>query len=332
MTRPGARVAEITSMDGPATIQDVSVPRADTATVPIEEHQPDNGHLTIDRLADDATPVEVVFVDALSVCDAERVRGPHRHDYHEVIWARSGSGCHSLDGRRVPVSERTVTLIGRGQVHQFARAKEITGAVVRFGDELLHDGAMGRADPSWLLAGCGGRVVHVPEDEVERFEAMIAALATETTRPADERSADLERHLLSVVLLWIERWYDAQRDERGEPEDASVQLYRRFARLLERDFAAHHDAAYYADALAVPPAALSQALTQVTGHSTKELVTDRVMIEAVRLLRYTDRTVGEVAYLTGFSDPLYFSRAFKRHVGVPPSAYRDRIRGATNAA
>ena len=133
----------------------------------------------------------------------------------------------------------------------------------------------------------------------------------------------LQRHLLLVLLLWIERWYDATRTERREPDDADVQLYRRFDQVLERDFARHHDAVHYADALAVPPAALSQALNRVTGRSTKELVTDRVMLEAARLLRFTDRTIGEIAFQAGFGDPLYFSRAFKRHHGHAPTAYRS---------
>ena len=132
-------------------------------------------------------------------------------------------------------------------------------------------------------------------------------------------------------MLWVERWYDAERSERPEPHDSAVQLYRRFARVLERDFATHHDAAHYADALTVPPAALSQALTQASGRSTKELVTDRVMIEAARLLRFSDRSVSEIAYLTGFGDPLYFSRAFKRHHGAAPSAFHDGARGLAPA-
>ena len=113
------------------------------------------------------------------------------------------------------------------------------------------------------------------------------------------------------------------RTERRERDDAEVQLQRRFAALLERDFRVHHDGAHYADALAVPPAALSRALSLVAGRSTKELVTDRVMLEAARLLRYTSLSVGEVAFRTGFDDQLYFSRAFKRHHGEAPMAYRE---------
>jgi AraC family transcriptional regulator, transcriptional activator of pobA len=77
----------------------------------------------------------------------------------------------------------------------------------------------------------------------------------------------------------------------------------------------------------VPPAALGRALTQVTGRSTKDLVLDRVMLEAARLLRFTDLTVQEIAFRVGFDDPLYFSRAFKRRHGEAPMAYRERTRG-----
>jgi len=155
----------------------------------------------------------------------------------------------------------------------------------------------------------------------------VDALAAEAGRPPDEHSAELQRHLLSTVLLWVERWYDASRTERRESDDAEVQLHRRFARLLEQDFARHHDAAHYADALGVPPAALSRALSQVTGRATKDLITERVMLEAARLLRFTDLTVGEVARRVGYDDPLYFSRAFKRRHGDSPQSYRERARG-----
>jgi AraC family transcriptional regulator, transcriptional activator of pobA len=282
--------------------------------------------LALDRLPDPADPVQVVALDGMQTTPDD-AREPHRHDYHELIWVREGSGRHLLDGRPVPVEPRTLTLIGRGQVHVFECARGVDGAVVRFGEELVLGGGAERAAPGWLLAGRGGRSVSVPEDEIGALEAVIGALRAETARPADPRSPELQRHLVSVLLLWIERWYDAARTERREADDAEVELHRRFAQLLERDFARHHDAAHYADALAVPPAALSRALSEVTGRTTKELITDRVMLEAARLLRFTSLSIQEIAFRTGFDDPLYFSRAFKRRQGEAPMAYRDRARG-----
>jgi AraC family transcriptional regulator, transcriptional activator of pobA len=282
--------------------------------------------LALDRLPDPADPVQVVPLDGMQTTPAD-ARDPHRHDYHELIWVREGSGRHLLDGRPVPIEPRTLTLIGRGQVHVFESARGVRGAVVRFGEELVLGGGAQRAAPGWLLAGRGGRSVSVPEDEVGALEAVIASLRAEASRPADPRSPELERHLVSVLLLWVERWYDAARTEHREADDAEVELHRRFAQLLERDFARHHDAAHYADALAVPPAALSRALSEVTGRPTKDLITDRVMLEAARLLRFTDLSIQEIAFRTGFEDPLYFSRAFKRRHGEAPMAYRDHARG-----
>jgi AraC family transcriptional activator of pobA len=285
-----------------------------------------DGGLTLDRLPDPTDPVSIHRIERLRLA-APDVREPHRHDYHELLWLRSGRGEHLLDGRPLVVRPRSLTLIGRGQVHVFTRAEDVTGVVVRFGDEALLGGAAQRATPGWMLAGRGGLTVEVPEGEAARLESIIAALEAEAGRPPDARSAELERHLLSILLLWVERWHEDTRTECRDADDAEVQLHRRFAARLEDDFASHHDAAHYAGALGVPAAALSRALNHVTGRSTKELVTDRVMLEAARLLRFTDLTVQEIGHRTGFRDPLYFSRAFKRHHGEAPQAYRARVQG-----
>jgi AraC family transcriptional activator of pobA len=285
--------------------------------------------LTLDRLADRRDPAQVVWLDGQSVGGVRRE--PHRHDYHELIWIRRGRGRHLIDGEPLAVREGTITIIGRGQVHVFERGEDLHGAVLRFKDELLL-GEVQRASMGWMLSGRCGRTVPVPESEAEPLEAVLRALERELRRPADPEAPELERHLISVVLLWIDRWYEAERMERPDVDDAEVELHRRFAKLLERDYARHHDAAYYADELRVPPAALSRALTQVTGKATKEHVLDRVMAEAARLLRFTDLTVGEVAYRVGYEDPLYFSRAFKRHSGEAPIAFRARTQGKSMPA
>jgi AraC family transcriptional activator of pobA len=285
-----------------------------------------DGGLTLDRLPDPAEPVQVLPLEGVTSSPAD-AREPHRHDYNELIWIRSGSGHHLLDGERVPARPGSITIIGRGQVHVFECAAEVEGAVVRFGDELLFGGTQQRVTPGWLLAGRCGRTVSVPAGERGRLDAVIEALRAEVDRPRDVQSVELQRQLVSVLLLWIERWYDAARTQESEADEADVRLLRRFVSRLETDYAQHHGAAHYADTLAVPPAALSRALTRATGSSTKELVTDRVMVEAARLLRFSDLSAGEIAHRVGFSDPLYFSRAFKRHYGESPTGYRARVRG-----
>lgn len=274
-------------------------------------------------------PVEVRWLEDTVMTLDDRV-APHRHDYHELIWVRSGSGSHSVDGERVDAGAGTITVIGRGQVHRFDEARGIDGAVVDFSEAALFEDAgvapLGaRAVPGWLVVAGTTPTVVVPPSRAPGLEALLRALDDEARRPPDERSADLQRHLLCALLLWIDRWHDDGSPREGGGEQ---RLHARFARLLERDFVRHHDAAHYADALAVPPGALARALQAATGRTTKELVLDRVMLEATRLLRFTDLAVGQVSHRCGYDDPLYFSRAFKRHEGRSPVAYRAAVRGA----
>jgi AraC family transcriptional regulator, transcriptional activator of pobA len=285
--------------------------------------------LTVDRLRREGPSVEVVpsAGDSFGTA-AQGPREPHRHDYHEICWARSGSGLHLIDGWPSPVVPGTLTLIGRGQVHVFERGSRIVGASVRFGEELLADRSVTRALPGWLLDPRGRRMVPVPPADVPRLDGIHEVLAAETSRPFDSRSIDVQRHLLATLLLWVARWYDEASAERRCADDADAQLYARFLSLLDRDFARHHDTGYYATALAAPPAHLSRALARVSGRTAKELITDRVMIEAARLMRFTDLAVGAAAIRVGFDDQFYFSRAFKRRYGESPLAYRARLRDA----
>ena len=280
--------------------------------------------IDVDRLRR-AAPVEVRLLEGFRVGESP-IRDPHRHGYHELLILRAGRGEQLVDGEPMPVRPGTVTVIGQGQVHQFLWAEGLAGALVRFTEEALQ-GRAERVPAAWLLSGRGGRAIALPPGELDRAETLARLLAGEATRPPDPYAAGVLEHLLATLLLWLERWYDGSRAERRTAEDADVQLLRRFTARLEEDFPRHHDAAHYADALAVPGAALARTLQRLTGRTTKELVLDRVMLEAARLLRFSDLTVGQVAYRAGFDDQPYFSRAFKRHWGESPQAYRDRARG-----
>src|SRR3954469_24350091 len=139
--------------------------------------------IAVDRLPQE---LQVVLLDDASFgSDAPQgAREPHRHDYHELFWTRRGDGEHSIDGERFPVVPGTVTLIGRGQIHVFERARRLSGAVVRFGPEMQHEG------PGWLVGGRGSRTVPVPPSEVPALESTIAMLAAETARPRDAHGLD----------------------------------------------------------------------------------------------------------------------------------------------
>jgi len=270
----------------------------------------------VDDLRAEPDTLEVVEVHLDSIGDGE-ARQPHRHAYHELIWVREGHGRHLIDGDEVEFGPRTLTLIAKGQVHQFQRAEGVSAVVARFEDDWL------ASSRRWLFSGQACTALRVPEDEAARFDALLDLLRVELERPAGPESAELRRHLLAAVLLWAQRWREGQLEEGGATR-TDLQLYQQFQEVLERDYAANHDAGHYAAELGVTTGTLSRLLTKLTGQSTKQLVQDRLILEAARLLRFSDLSIKEIAARLGFSDQFAFSKAFKRQRGEAPLDFRNR--------
>jgi AraC family transcriptional activator of pobA len=272
--------------------------------------------LRVDDLRAQPDSLEVIELELASISDGQ-VREPHRHAYHELIWVREGSGRHLIDGEPLEFGPRSLTLIAKGQVHQFQRAEGVSGFVARFEDDWL------TGSRRWLFSGQTCTPLNVPEEDAARFDSLLDLLRVELERPAGPESAELRSHLLSAALLWAQRWREVQL-EAGGASRTDVQLQQRFMELLERDFTVSHEAAHYAAEMGMTTGTLSRLLTKLTGRSTKQLILDRVILEAVRLLRFTDLSIKEIAAQLGFSDQFAFSKAFKRQRGEAPLDFRSR--------
>jgi AraC family transcriptional activator of pobA len=284
--------------------------------------------LPVLRLPEDGPSLEVALIRS-NVPDRELAcLLEHRQDFHTIYWLRRGKVRQFVDGVALESGAPMLTVVGRGQVYRYEDPDGIDGAVISFTDDLVYEGPVTRVNPVWLVGRYGAQSVRVPSKDAPAMDDLVGLLASEAGRAPDAQRAEVQRHLLLALLLQAERYYDAARVVGSASDDMDARLYRRFVALLERDFAYRHDVDYYAGALRVPTPVLARALSASTGQPTKALITDRVMLEATRLLRFTDLRVGEIASRVGLGNQFYFSRAFKQRYGESPQSYRARLRDA----
>ena len=111
---------------------------------------------------------------------------------------------------------------------------------------------------------------------------------------------------------------------------AAMRIAALFTELLERQFPLENPhqvvrlrtAQDFAVQLAVHVNHLNRALKEVTGKTTRQLISERLVREAHALLKHTSWQVAEISYALGFEQPAHFSAFFKKHLGMPPSAVR----------
>jgi AraC family transcriptional regulator, transcriptional activator of pobA len=136
--------------------------------------------------------------------------------------------------------------------------------------------------------------------------------------------------LTTALLYDCRALFDKHGGGIGEVIEPS-HLVLRFRQMVARCFQEHCNVEGFARCLNVSPDHLSATVKKHTGRTPREIIDERVLLEAKRLLIHTDLTVSEIADHLQFSEPTHFTRFFKRHTECTPLAFRRERLGWTAA-
>jgi AraC-like DNA-binding protein len=107
-------------------------------------------------------------------------------------------------------------------------------------------------------------------------------------------------------------------------------IVRQFKSLIDENFVNATQVTQYADMLYVTPGHLNDLIKTVTGKTAKQIIDERRILEAKRLLFWGEHSVKEIAGRLNFEDDAYFNRFFKKHTGNTPALFQKQIREKYN--
>lgn len=166
-------------------------------------------------------------------------------------------------------------------------------------------------------------VFQLCEVEKKRLNNFWEILLQEM-KEQDNLQLEMLQMLLKQILIISLRLYKRERNwEKESPEQ--MDIVQNFNYLLEKHFRQYHKVEDYADLLYKSPKTLSNAFTKLIGKSPLQLIRERILLEARRMLYYTEKPISEIGYELGYEDMTSFSRFFKQMEGVSPSVYRENI-------
>lgn len=249
----------------------------------------------------------------------------HRHNFHEIIFVYAGHGRHTIDGQPADLAPRSVALIAKGQVHRFEYSSGMSLYLLRFTDDFLPAELV---SPTWdyhamLFNHLGlNQTLRLGPDDAEDITRCLDLIDHEHAQDKAFGRYTALRHLLAVLVIRLGRAVEDTLCPTTQQREA-IAVYQAFVPLLEQHYADRHDVQFYADALHLSPVKLSRQLGAILGKTTKQIIDERVVLEAKRRLWYTQQTVGEIAYALGYSDQFHLSKVFKRLAGMSPQEYRE---------
>ncbi|MBN9297388.1 MAG: AraC family transcriptional regulator [Filimonas sp.] len=241
----------------------------------------------------------------------------HRDDHYIFLFQEEGESRFMVDFNEMILKGTMVHCILPGQVHYFKSSKRIKG---------------------WLLAI---ETLQVPENCRRIFEEDIlrlypvklgkreAAHIVRSMQTLYELVQDKEHitqplvfeHASATYISLVANAYLAAENKQSAG-GRSAAITRQFRTLLRQHLITDKNPAEYATRLNLSLAYLTECVKETTGMPVSYWIQHELVLEAKRLLYYSDLTVKEVAFALGYDDHTYFSRLFSKVTGMSPGSFR----------
>jgi AraC-like DNA-binding protein len=167
-------------------------------------------------------------------------------------------------------------------------------------------------------------VIHLDTREQQKFKTLHEVFIDEL-ETKDNIQAEMLRMLMARFIIKSTRLLKAKEGIVETPKSSKVDLLREFNFLVEQHFKNEHSVSFYADKLFRSPKTLSNNFAKLN-RSPLQIIHQRIVLEAKRLLTYTDKTAKEIAYDIGFDDASHLSRLFKKYTSKSPSDYKKGLK------
>ncbi|MEL1253418.1 AraC family transcriptional regulator [Flavobacterium sp. DGU38] len=164
----------------------------------------------------------------------------------------------------------------------------------------------------------------LPEKEISFIGAIYQQIQGEFEAPDSSQEEMIRTYLKQLIIKATRIWKIQQLGVLNEEPSKEMDFFRDFSRLVEIHFRTKHTVADYADILGLAPKTLSNKFNRMGLAQPNDIIKDRIILEAKRLLGYSNLSVKEIAYQLGYEDPAYFNRLFTNKVGDTPSNFKKK--------
>lgn len=249
---------------------------------------------------------------------------PHRHSFYHLVYFTHGTGKHSIDFINYEVEPGQIYFMKPGQVHSWNFEGKPKGFIVNFSESYLAPliaNARYLDRFSFFTVLGDAQVIQLAAEKRTTIPHLLKRIVEES-QSDNLLKDDIIRLLLLQLFIEVER---AAGSKVADINNHNSLIINNFYQLIEGNYKSKKLTKEYAVLLYVTPNYLNALCKSTTGKPAGELIRDRVILEAKRLLINADVTIAEIALELDFADNSYFSKFFKKYTGYTPENFRKQF-------
>jgi len=249
--------------------------------------------------------------------------GRDRHNkYFTIAWNRGPQQTVTIDGIPYVFQPHTLLPLMFNQSFYFEQPAEIVAWQFNREFYCIVDHDVEVSCVGFLFGWSDNRFINLDKDAERKLELLLDVFIEELNT-SDRIQNEMLLVLLKRLIITITKLARSEFIPDPKLQDDRLHIVRKFNLLVEAHFRAEHSVAFYAELLSKSPKTLSNLFALYDHKSPLQVIQERIIIEARRLLYYTDKSVKQITYELGFEDAAYFSNFFKKHTGASPLDFRN---------
>ncbi|MEO6167113.1 MAG: helix-turn-helix transcriptional regulator [Chitinophagales bacterium] len=282
------------------------------------------------HLLDRNQPVNFICktMQQVSLEENDQLQQPHRHHYYTIIWIEKAKGIHHIDFKSYPLQSNTIFFIAPEQVHHLEIKGNPLGYVFLFTTDFLESNGIPQDFLSVLelFFACDEIMpVRLKPGQIPEMKMYANHIFTEFGSDNYLKQESIATWL-KLLMIACKRVKEENSILNVPIQNSQSKIVKEFKQLLERNYSQHHKVSDYAGELHLSANYLNEVIKEETGHSAKDFIQDRIILEAKRLATHSDTSLKETAFQLGFDDPSHFSKFFRNCTASDFTAFRNQIR------
>ncbi|MEO9571019.1 MAG: helix-turn-helix domain-containing protein [Polaribacter sp.] len=240
---------------------------------------------------------------------------------YAIYWIQEGTGTYNIDFESYTFTDNVLFFLSLGQVFTVDSEQIKTAYKLTFVRDFYciqtHDAEV----------ACNGILFNNIYDtpfvkpcakETAKLNFILESLIEEFQQNETAQYDMLQSYLKQFIINAVR----VKKENHVIKEDTETRLFKDFSLLVEQNFKTMHTVTDYANRLGLSPKSITKHFQKLGAKTPSEFIKNRILLEAKRLLIYTDKTVKEIAFDLGFNDPAYFTRFFTKAISKSPLQFK----------
>ncbi|GAB2541287.1 helix-turn-helix domain-containing protein [Rufibacter soli] len=246
----------------------------------------------------------------------------HNADYFEILFFKKGNGYLFLDNQRLSIEDNTIVFVSPFQKKKWnVDLSQLDFTILIFQEDFLNEFFTDKLFTYRLLYFYQHEhllILNSTEKQLQGIGNILIEIKAELVQPNLD-SAHIIRSLIYYLLQRLNREYALQNKLPFQVE-ASNHAYA-FKKLMESHIKQAQRINDYAEMLGVSRITLNNAVKKQFNTTSTDLLKQRLLTEIKIELIYSDKSISEIAFALGYSEPNHLMRFFKAQTGMTTSQF-----------